>query len=369
MGRPIDENIQQLLDAEACNTQSTLELRMTDGTVIRSATREIVAGGEIYSDDLRRIGEIVQSAFSNVDRTNSQTQNADKQIGLKILNGGIDKAEAIVGRYYEDKSDKSKNGWVELFRGEGKPTEVNPTDAAIEIVDDLVAAGYCVADWSYEPACPFRFKDSNCGYTGDAPPCAKNLATCRILHRFGGMESKEDVVSSSTPETIGGGIGSGGGGSTSGGGTCFVGATPILMGDGSLLPIRLVAVDDWVMSFDARGNPAPRRVLQTFRHYVNEANFLEMSDGSVLMVTREHQMFAPGGEFVAVGALRQTDSIMRHDGQSWRQITILKKTRREFETPVEVFNFEVDGLHVYFANGYGAHNSKAIEQQLETGVY
>lgn len=358
MGRPVSQTIQNLLDLDACDTQSTLELRLKNGAIIRSATREIIADGQSYKDDLLKTGEIVQSAFSNVDRTNSQMSNVDKQIGLKILNGSIDKAEAIVGRYYADKSDASKNAWVELFRGEAKPTEVGITDAAIEIVDDLVAAGYCVANQTLEPQCPLVFKGFECGYTGDAPPCSHNLATCRILYRFGGMEAKEDPVSSSLPDTIGGGLGSGGGtGGGSGGGTCFVAGTLIDTPSGTL-PIEKIRTRDKIYSF----NPETLRieidtVSQALEHVANGYFELIFADKKQISVTPEHPFLTAINEFTAAGNLAVGQKVfVRSNGELLLETKLEK--RHWVGARARVYNFRVARNHTYFANGFAVHNRK-----------
>jgi len=221
MGRPISQNLQELLDADSCETQSTLELRMAKAQIRRYATDDLTIGGQEFISDVRFIGEIVQSIVSNVDRTTARLQNVDKQIGLKMINGDIDGATAIVGRLYRSEKDQTKQEWVELFRGQTKPVDTDPVMGIIEIVDDLVAAGYCVADRTLKPECPLVFKSFECGYVGDAPPCSHNLETCRILHRFDGMETKIEIVAM-VPGDVGGGSidgGTGGGiGGTPGGG-------------------------------------------------------------------------------------------------------------------------------------------------------
>lgn len=218
MGRPISQNLQELLDADSCETQSTLELRMAKSQIRRYATDDVTIGGQEFVSDVRFIGEIVQSIVSNVDRTTARFQNVDKQIGLKMINGDLDGATAIVGRLYRSEKDQTKQEWVELFRGQTKPIDTDPVMGIIEIVDDLVAAGYSVADRTLKPECPLVFKSFECGYTGDAPPCSHNLETCRILYRFAGMETKIEIVAMVPGDVGGGGQGGGIGGTPSGGG-------------------------------------------------------------------------------------------------------------------------------------------------------
>lgn len=353
MPRPTDTILQELLDNSACETQSTLELRQTNGEVLRLATDDLTIENQSYTPDLRKTGEIVQSAFANVDRTNSVIQNVDKQIGGRILNGDIDRARAVVGRFYRDDKDASKKTWVELFSGEAKPIDV-ANEASIEIVDDLVAAGYCVANWTMEPQCPYLYKGPDCGYTGAEPPCAKNVATCRIPWRFGGMESK-DEANSTVPGD--GGIRGGGGG---GWGTCFIGQTLIQTVNGIGKPIQRVNVGNLVKTFDRDGKIHITKVTKTFRHLVSRINLLQMSDDSELYVTDEHPLLTANGEFVAVGNLNTNDKIRRCLAEIWRELSIVKKTAISYDSPIPVFNFEVEDFHVYFANGYGAHNSKDI---------
>lgn len=241
MGRSVSVDLQALLDSENCNTQTTLDLYLADTTEIHVATDAFTANSYNYTSDLRTAGELKQNAFSTVDRVNVSIQNIDKVIGVTVTDEDLKAAVGVVGRYYRDKNGVLPSAWVELFRGEAKPLKLNEREASIEILHDLVAAGYCVADDSLAENCQFVFKHAGtCGYSGGESACnkkRKSKAGCQGRlneHRFGGMEFPEPQVPS-TPS--GGEIEPPGGG---GGGNCprvdqFI---PVLAEDGGIAVMR-----------------------------------------------------------------------------------------------------------------------------------
>lgn len=381
MGRPINETIQELLDEESCETQTTLELRLQNGTVRRFATREITVGGEIFTADLLKVGEIVQSAFANVDRTNALIKNVDKTVGLEVLSGDYDKATAIVGRFYRDERNPEKTSWTELFSGEARPTEVTPTEVAIEILDDLVAAGFCVADWTMEPACPLLYKGPGCEHEGNEPPCSKTRETCRIIYRFAGMESKEDAAA--TPGG-GGGIGTGDDGGGGGGGDCFITGTLVLSATwwrrliyavqmsifGRLFflenllskPIEAIRVGELVYAPDKNGKLHARRVLHKFESDTYEyLNVWFKGKTHPTGVIKTHRYRTPTGEFVSIGKIGVGGEIAsrRHGRRITRRVVRIEIIR--LDQPVTRHNMHVEDLMTYVANDDEVHNRKPIE--------
>lgn len=201
MGRTVSTALQNLLDLAGCETQTTLDIVPVSGSPIYQATKALTANSHTYTDDLRGTGEIKQSVFAPPDRVTAQIQNVDKAFGPTVTGEGLAKAQAIVGRYFTDPSGVLPSVWVELFRGQLKQTGLDEGLAAGEILDDLAAAGYCVAHWSLAPNCQNVFKNaSTCGYAGALTTCNKrrkspdgcsgriNSGTVTNEHRFNGME-------------------------------------------------------------------------------------------------------------------------------------------------------------------------------------
>lgn len=210
MGRTIPSGLQPLLDLVGCETHTTLSLIPTSGLPLHFATAKFTAEGDNYTSNLVRTDEIRQSVFSATDRVNATVQNVDEVIGAKVDDESLIRAEAIVGRFYRDQADLSQNKWVELFRGQAVPTEVTEPEAVFEILNDLAAAGYCVANWTLAENCQFVFKHlGTCGYVGALATCNKRRRSnhgCEGRaneHRFGGMEYPEPQTP--VPPTGGGG--------------------------------------------------------------------------------------------------------------------------------------------------------------------
>lgn len=358
MSRPVDTTQQQLLDADSIETQSTIELRLLSGEILRYSTREVPVGANTFTEDLRQVGEITQSAFSNVDRAQASIQNADKIIGLKILNDEIDKAVGIVGRFMRDEMDETKTAWVELFRGETKATGITPTSATIEIVDELVAAGYCVADESYAPDCPLVYAEMpRCGADPALPPCSHNLATCRVLHHFAGMETKIERVVVAPGDDGGGGGGIGGGGDDGGGyKDCFIGGTLIDTPNGRKKIERITAGDN-VYSF----NPITLEiqidcVVQTFSNITDGYFEITISGDNRVSVTKKHKFLTEKNIFTVADDLCVGQSIFARVGNGLIKIEI--ESKRWVSAPETIYNFRVRKNPTYFANGLAVHNRK-----------
>lgn len=231
MGRPVSTDLQNLLDLDDANTQTTLDLYLANSSEIHVATEAFTIDSIDYTDDLRKADEIKESIFSPTDRVNVTIQNVDKVFGPTITAEDLVKAEAIVGRYYRDPKGVLPAVWVELFRGEARPTDLDELEAKIEILHDLTAAGYCVANWALAENCQLVYKGPDCRSTSTEPSCNKRRKSpmgCAgktdigddETHEFGfgGMEFP-DVQVPSVP--VGGGSGDPGG-STGGGGDGWI---------------------------------------------------------------------------------------------------------------------------------------------------
>ena len=249
MPRTISSGLSTLLNRRSCNTQTTLDIYPKTGSNFYFATDKVTIGGHEYAPHLIRTDVIRQSILAPTDRVRVQIQNIDKSIGGVVMAETLVRAEAVVGRLYRNEENLAEAEWVELFRGEIVPVEVNETVAVLEVVSDLVAAGFCVGNWTLADACQFVFKDpATCGYTGVKTTCNKRRKSpdgCSGRdneHRFGGMEYP--VIEISTAPS---------GGSSGGGGwgTCPRKDQLVpVMGDGGGIELKpagsLDVATDWI---------------------------------------------------------------------------------------------------------------------------
>jgi len=204
MARDTTGGIGDYLDLASCESQSTLSLYLADTSVIHIATEEVsvVATSITYTDDLRKISETKQTFGSTPDRCIAQIQNVDKVFGASIENEDLVNAVAVVGRYY---SDGTNHHWEEMFRGEAFPILLTESECQLEILHDLVAAGFCVSDWTLAENCQVPFKGPVCRYSGIETTCnKKRRSKLGCLGRanefaFVGMEFP-DTQAASAPE-------------------------------------------------------------------------------------------------------------------------------------------------------------------------
>ena len=173
-------------------------------------------------------------------------------------------------------------------------------------------------------------------------------------------------------QAIGGGFGygiGGGGSSGPGGGTgtyigggpgCFAADTPVIMADGSLLPIQEIRVGDHVITLD--GNTA--KVTKTYQlesdHIIDlryqivdkehadqfalEGQLSRSSDFR-LNTTAEHLFWKYGTDWVPAGDLRIGDQIAMEGGVR-AEINDIQFIQEN----TTVYNFDVEGYQSYLAN-------------------
>lgn len=214
MGRSVSADLQNLLNLDVCETHSTLDIYLVDLTELHFTTKNggFTLSGITRTDDLRGIGEIKQSIGSQTDRVTGVIQNVDKLIATKVTNESLAKASAVVGRLYQDSRGILPSVWIELFRGELIAGDLDAGGLDIEIINDLVAAGYCIADASLAENCQWVYKQADtCGYAGGLTTCNKLrrspggceghivTGTTSNEYRYGGLEfpDRQDVAAPS----------------------------------------------------------------------------------------------------------------------------------------------------------------------------
>ena len=226
MPRAVDTDLTELLALHSCNTQTTLDIMPAGEDPIYVATDDFTVGGRDYTPDLMETGPIQQTVGASTNRVTAKITNVDKVFGGLLINGGLVKAEAIVGRFFRDeqtaKASPNTGEWAELFRGEVVPLELTESEAILEIVHDLTAAGYVIANTTLAERCQWAYKHAEtCGSTSIEPDCNKMRRSkygClgrSNEFRFGGMEFPEMQLPTAPPGPIeppgGGGGGTGGG--------------------------------------------------------------------------------------------------------------------------------------------------------------
>lgn len=184
-------------------------------------------------------------------------------------------------------------------------------------------------------------------------------ATTAALQPSGLVISPGNLVPNVTgvvQNTIGaalGGIGQAGTPSEDPGGggiPCFVANTWITVPSGEI-PINEIQVRDVVLAFDNSGKRVPRKVTDKFEHLVQCYTNITFSDGRVTGLIEDHRYWTHG-DFAPI---RDIDSVWHWNGH-WEQVFITG--RESVQEEIIVYNFTVEGLHTYIANGDAVSNLK-----------
>lgn len=165
-------------------TITTARFALLDGTFRYYATEEATIDGQLYKDDLIECEDIEESEDSGIDSADLVIQNVDKIIGTEIQARLIHFAQVSIGKYFI--KPNGETGWRETFFGVAFPLSSNEREAKIEVRDNMVAAGTCIAKDTLGANCQNIYKGLRCGYTGSEPTCPKTLKGCYIPHRFFG---------------------------------------------------------------------------------------------------------------------------------------------------------------------------------------
>ena len=146
----------------------------------------------------------------------------------------------------------------------------------------------------------------------------------------------------------GGQGGGNGGGNGGGGGGCFIKGTLIQLPSG-IKSIEDIKVGDVVKSFDVgTSSVVNSKVTETFVH---SDRYYMILNGTI-KTTSVHPFYSDGN-WIEAGDLSIGDKILHVDGLEHTVETIELS-----DEPVTVYNFEVDGTHNYFAEGYLVHNKQ-----------
>ena len=138
---------------------------------------------------------------------------------------------------------------------------------------------------------------------------------------------------------------------------CFVAGTLVQTEDGEK-PIEKIEIGDYVWAWDEdTGKTALKPVLET---YINETNELihVFVNSEEIISTPSHPFYSPVKGWVDAVQLRAGDILVLVNGE----YVVVEKVQHELlESPIHVYNFNVEGFHTYFVTKAGVlvHNSCA----------
>jgi len=148
---------------------------------------------------------------------------------------------------------------------------------------------------------------------------------------------------------------------------CFVPGTPIKLADGSLKRIEDVIMGDQVLGFNGEGAGVTHVYTRETDH-LRELRYRNLKSDQLHRVetTDEHLYWVQNrSEWIRAGALEVGDTLALADSQ----FAIVEATSRR-EIGTVVYNFDVEGLQSYYANGAlvyqqcGAETDPSVTQQL-----
>ncbi|WP_432827051.1 polymorphic toxin-type HINT domain-containing protein [Dactylosporangium sp. CA-092794] len=133
----------------------------------------------------------------------------------------------------------------------------------------------------------------------------------------------------------------------------FASGTPVLMADGTAVPIDGLKIGDKVLATDpATGRTAGKTVTALITD-TGDKDLVQLTvdtDGpagdavATIATTTHHLLWSPTrGEWVAAGDLTIGDALRDSEGTPLALVA-----RREFALPTTVYNLTVDGLHTYY---------------------
>jgi hypothetical protein len=138
-------------------------------------------------------------------------------------------------------------------------------------------------------------------------------------------------------------------------GPCFVGTTPVQMGDHTARPIRRVHAGDVVATRDPKtGRTEARRVTRTFVHHVDVVLTVRLEEvngglsAGCVTCTPDHPFHVRGVGFMAARLLKPGSIVDTGDGKGLKVAGVELVHQAGGYT---VYNFEVEGDHTYFVGG------------------
>ena len=151
---------------------------------------------------------------------------------------------------------------------------------------------------------------------------------------------------------------------------CFVAGTPVLSSVG-LVAIETVQEGDSVWAEDPEtGEKALKTVVRTFVNESDELIHVHTGDDEIVC-TPEHPFYVPAKGWTGAAQLRAGDILVLSNGS---YVTVEKIQHEILESPVKVYNFEVEDFHTYFVgeNSVLVHNlchANSLKTSKKTELY
>ena len=142
--------------------------------------------------------------------------------------------------------------------------------------------------------------------------------------------------------------------SAKGGNVCFVAGTLVQTGDGAK-PIEEIQPGDMVWAWDEEtGDVALKPVVETYVNETDELIHLSVN-GAEIVCTPSHPFYSPVKGWTDAVHLRAGDILVLVNGEC----AVVEKIQHELlESPVKVYNFQVEDYHTYYVSDSGVlvHN-------------
>ena len=159
------------------------------------------------------------------------------------------------------------------------------------------------------------------------------------------------------------------------GGSCFIAGTQVIMHDHTLKNIEDVQVSDRLHRFDGESNEVLK--LQTV-NMITGGRKLGSINGGDYFFTEDHPLKTPDGwksintemsnnkyDFAEICQLAIGDIIIGPNGDD----TIIESIdTKDVPDDTPIYNFELDGDHEYFANGFLVHNKIICTELNDQGL-
>ena len=136
---------------------------------------------------------------------------------------------------------------------------------------------------------------------------------------------------------------------------CFIAGTVVLLSSGKKAIEEIRAGDTVWAKNPETGEKELKKVVRTFVNETSELIHVRVN-GETITATPEHPFYIPSKGWTTAIELRAGDILVMQNGE---YLTIEKIQHEILESPVTVYNFEVEGFHTYYVgnNSVLVHNT------------